>query len=148
MYKRSNLDKEIPGHEGDVDPFYKNTLNKSIVESWWTKLFPDAFQDDLINVVDRIIKADFPNLFEESAVYVGPERKANTYTTTCLSLRSSAIRGGHHHRLEKAANSPLSVYTVDRGLYRISQSMVEVLERYFDDICDLHCYGDDTFQLV
>lgn len=132
---------EIPGREGDVDPFYKNMLDKSIAERWWTKLFSDAFKDDS-NVVSRILNAEFPNLFNDNFPTI---KKVNTYTTTCLSLKSEVHNSGGHH-LETSGNSPYSVYTVDRGLYRISESMVDILEQYFDEICNLRCFKDDTFK--
>lgn len=144
VYRRRSLDREIPGYEGDVDPFYKNTLDKSIVDGWWTKLFPDAFEDDFFSVVDQITKAEFPNLFEYSVVddLTTVKKTVDRYTIACLSLRNKIHNEGGHRR-ETGGYSVYSVYSIDRGLYSISKSMVDVLERYFDEVCNLHCFKDD-----
>lgn len=145
MYRRLNLDREIPGHDGDVDPFYRNTLNKSIIDSWWTKLFPDAFENDIDDVVARLTETGFRNLFEVAADddLTFAKGNVNSYTATCLWLRNKIHNGGARPR-ETGVYSVYSVYNVDRGLYVISKSMVEVLERYFEESCDLHCFENDV----
>lgn len=131
----------IPGFEGSVNPFYANTLDRSIAEGWWTKLFPDAFRDDFVDVTERIVGAEFPNLFEATVVVYDQDdgtkkRNVNTYTTACLTLRNKVHNRNGHSR-EGREHSVYSVHSIDRGLYCVSKSMIELLERYFDSVHDL-----------
>ncbi|KAK3884959.1 hypothetical protein Pcinc_010802 [Petrolisthes cinctipes] len=116
------LDDRIAG--GGTDVFYKNLLNKSAVLNWWTRLFPDAFDDDIQDVVEGVKGDRLINLFEAE---LSPP--LDTYVKTCLLLREE-------NNVVPSKSSPL-MYSIDvqssveGGLYNISKLMAKVIDEYF-----------------
>ena len=110
----------------DEDLYFRAILEKSILEKWWTRLFPDKFKDDLNDVLVRL-KADpfesIQNIFE---VQLGP--KPSSYEYTVLTLREGIV--SHSKRGPVTIDSKARL---EDGLYKISENMKNVITDYFEE---------------
>ena len=115
------------------DPFFRAILEKSIIEKWWTRLFPDTFIDDLNDVVWRL-KADpfesIQNIFE---IQLGPN--LSSYELTCVSLREEVNLLGKRGTIFPSKRGPVTINLkaqIEGGLSNISKNMENIITNYFE----------------
>lgn len=126
------MNKMVTGSDVDEDSYFKAILEKSIIQKWWTRLFPDKFQNDLNDVVKRL-KADpfesIENIFE-----VLLDSNPSSYELTGVSLREdlnlSKREGG-----VVSKRGPVTIDSKARlegGLFNISKNMETIITSYFE----------------
>ena len=129
------MDRTVMGADAVVveDPYFRAILEKSIIEKWWTRLFPDTFTDDLNDVVWRL-KADpfesIQNIFE---IQLGPN--PSSYELTGVSLREEVNllgKGGTNFPSKRGPVTIDSKAQIEGGLFNISKNMENIITSYFE----------------
>lgn len=109
----------------DEDFYFKAILEKSIIEKWWTELFPDKFKDDF-NVVEQLKLDPFQNIKNLFEVQLDPNN-SSSYELTCVTLREDF---GVFKR------GPITIDSkahLERSLINISQNMETIIKSYFEE---------------
>ena len=129
------MDRTVMGTDAVIveDPYFRAVLEKSIIEKWWTRLFPDKFKNDLNDVV-WLLKADpfgsIQNIFE---VELGPN--PSSYEITSVTLREEVNLPGKGGTIFPSKRGPVTIDSkahVEGGLFNISKNMENVITSYFE----------------
>lgn len=118
----------------DEDLHFRAILEKSVIEKWWTRLFPDKFKDDLNEVVGRLKVDPFEyieNIFE---VQLGPN--PSSYELTGVTLREELNLSWGGGAFLPSKRGPVTIDSKARlegGLFNISKNMENVITSYFEE---------------
>lgn len=109
-------------------------LEKSIIEKWWTRLFPDKFKDDLNDVVVRLKTDPFKGIENIFEVQLGPN--PSSYELTGVTLRGELSLSGGGGAVLPSKRGPVTIDSkacLERGLFEISKKMENVITSYFEE---------------
>lgn len=118
----------------DEDRHFRAISEKSIVEKWWSRLFPDKFKDDLNDVVVRLKMDPFENIENIFEVQLGPS--PSSYELTGVTLREElnlSRRGGAVLPSKRGPVTIDSKARLEGGLFNISKDMENVITNYFEE---------------
>nr|BDT63226.1 MAG: wsv419-like protein [Hemigrapsus takanoi nimavirus] len=118
----------------DEDLHFRAILEKSIIEKWWTRLFPDKFKDDLNDVVVQLKVDPFESIENIFEVQLGPNQ--SSYDLTGVTLREELNLSGGGGAILPSKRGPVTVDSMarlERGLFNISTNMENVITSYFEE---------------
>lgn len=115
----------------EEDLHFKAILEKSIIEKWWTRLFPDKYKDDLNDVVVQLEADPFGNIENIFEVELGPNQ--SSYELTCIILREESGRGGVVLPSKRGPVTIDSKAFLEGCLFNISKNMKNVITSYFEE---------------
>lgn len=114
----------------DEDLYFRALLEKSIIEKWWTRLFPDKFKDDLNDVVGPLKVDPFESIENIFEVQLGPN--PSSYELTGVTLREELNLSGAVLPSKRGPVTIDSKAGLEGGLFKISTKMVNVITNYFE----------------
>lgn len=127
--------------------YYDAVLSKSVIEKWWTKLFPDKFSDDYADVYIPVKQTpmEFKGMFDIDI----EKYNSDSFSYECLRTLAQATEIEYYKKTVGDSRGCMVSKTSFEGMefflgsiFDITKSMSNIITEYFACFCVITIYRE------